>query len=201
MKYWLGLGETMTVAQSWQKAGVTTQLHKALENKKFTLEDWGKWRHTTALADAAAWLTIGFNPEQATPWIEHKVSPTEAVKLVGQLSPADDNIWLTAGIQAEYILKWRTLLPDATAAGLFAKALFTPEEAAEWYDLGASPEEVTTFKQGGWNPVTVTNWLHTNHLSYQEINKYIHSNVDPASAIEWKSKGFPPTEAKQRANI
>ncbi|KAJ9083802.1 hypothetical protein DSO57_1031084 [Entomophthora muscae] len=201
MKYWIGLGTSMDIAQSWQRAGVTTQLHKTLENKKFTLEDWGKWRHTTTLADAAAWQTISFNPDQATPWIEHKVSPTEAVKLVGQISPADANTWLNAGIQAEHILKWRTLLPEAMTAGLFAKALFTPEEVAEWYDLGASPDEATTFKQGGWNPVTVTNWLHTNHLLYQEINKYIHPTIDPESAIEWKSKGLLSTEAKQWTNI
>ncbi|KAJ9061869.1 hypothetical protein DSO57_1016274 [Entomophthora muscae] len=54
---------------------------------------------------------------------------------------------------------------------------------------------------GGWNPITVTNWLHTNHLTYSEIHKYIHPAICPESAIAWKTKGFTPAEAKKWASI
>ncbi|KAJ9060778.1 hypothetical protein DSO57_1027173 [Entomophthora muscae] len=118
---------------------------------------------------------------------------------MGNISPGNAGVWLGKGIQVDHIMKWRTLLPDAIAAGRFAKADFTPEEATKWYNLGADAKEATTFKTGGWNPITVTNWLHTNHLTYSEIHKYIHPTICPAVAIEWKSKGFSPNKAEQWA--
>ncbi|KAJ9068023.1 hypothetical protein DSO57_1032943 [Entomophthora muscae] len=99
------------------------------------------------------------------------------------------------------MLKWRTLLPDPSAAGTFSWADFTPEDAAEWYDTGATAGEATIITQGGWNPATVINWLQSNNLKYGDINKFIHPTISPALAVEWKSHGFSATEAIQWANI
>ncbi|KAJ9058678.1 hypothetical protein DSO57_1010018 [Entomophthora muscae] len=177
MKYWLGIGMTMTEARSWQAVGVTTQLHKTLDNNKITLEEWEKWKQTTSLAKAAMWIAKGFTPTTAALWMEHKVPPPEAAFLKGNLSPADTAKWLGEGIQSEHILKWRDLLPKPKTAGLYTKNDFSPKYAAEWYDIGATAAKADIFRQGGWNPVTVINWLHTNRLAYGDINKYIHPTI------------------------
>ncbi|KAJ9077303.1 hypothetical protein DSO57_1017943 [Entomophthora muscae] len=166
MKYWLSLNMIITEAQLWQKMGITTQLHKTLENNQITLTQWEQWKHTTSLAEAASWIGNGFTPESASPWMENKVSPTDAKKLRGSIPPNNAGIWLEAGIHADHILKWKTLLPDPPSAGTFSQENFSPEEALEWYDLGANAIEASTFRTGGWNPNTVANWLHTNHLTY-----------------------------------
>ncbi|KAJ9076824.1 hypothetical protein DSO57_1022538 [Entomophthora muscae] len=54
---------------------------------------------------------------------------------------------------------------------------------------------------GGWDPVTVTNWLHLNNLKYEQIHKFIHPTICPAMAVDWKTKGFSPLEARQWASI
>ncbi|KAJ9065388.1 hypothetical protein DSO57_1020112 [Entomophthora muscae] len=91
--------------------------------------------------------------------------------------------------------------PDTRSAEDFLQAKFFPEEAAEWYDTGATAAEATIFKQGGWNPATVTNWLQTNNLKYSDINKFIHTTISPALTVEWKKLGFSATEALQWAAI
>ncbi|KAJ9088456.1 hypothetical protein DSO57_1022937 [Entomophthora muscae] len=91
------------------------------------------------------------------------------------------------------------MLPDALAAGAFLQANFPPEEAVEWYDTGATAAEATIFKQGGWNPATVTNWIKTNNMKYSDINKFIHTTISPALAVKWKRLGFSATEALQWA--
>ncbi|KAJ9085906.1 hypothetical protein DSO57_1009485 [Entomophthora muscae] len=129
--------------------------------------------------------------------MNQKISPTAAAFLTGKIPPKEATEWLQAKIAAEQILIWKSILPDAEAAGLFDNAGFTSEKATEWYDIRASASEASVFVEGGWNPVTVVNWLHTNQLQYADINKYIHRTISPAMAIEWKQQGFPASEAIQ----
>ncbi|KAJ9073745.1 hypothetical protein DSO57_1012966 [Entomophthora muscae] len=119
---------------------------------------------------------MGFTPELATPWIDQKAPHT-----MQRNSP----------LRSHQKKQWKTILPEAEAAGEFSKKNFTPEAAIEWYDLGASPDKASIFTVGGWNLMTVTNWLHTNHLTYHEIHKYINPTICPAVAIKWKLQGFP----------
>ncbi|KAJ9063283.1 hypothetical protein DSO57_1001721 [Entomophthora muscae] len=191
----------MEDAKSWQGVEVTTQLHRTLENHKITLQEWEIWRHTTSLVDAATWIEQGFNPTSAEPWMSHKIFPSEAAFLKGKLPPEEATEWLQAGIKAEQILIRKSLLPDSDVAGAYAKAGFNPTKAAERYDIGATAPEATVFIDGGWNPVTVTNWLHTNRLKYGEINKYIHKAINPTMAIEWRKHKLTATEAIQWASI
>ncbi|KAJ9070254.1 hypothetical protein DSO57_1010293 [Entomophthora muscae] len=89
--------------------------------------------------------------------------------------------------------------PRRNSSGSLLTSQLPPEETAEWYDTGATAAEATIFKQGGWNPATVTNWLQTNNLKYSDINKFIHATISPALAVEWKKLGFSATEALQWA--
>ncbi|KAJ9057180.1 hypothetical protein DSO57_1025132 [Entomophthora muscae] len=146
MKYWLGAGMTMADACSWQTAGVTTQLHKTLEKNKISLTDWEKWRHITSLAEAAMWVANGFTPTKATQWMENRVPSADAAFLNGKLSPPDTAKWLKEGIQADLILRWRDLLPDLMASGAFSRNNFSPEQAAEWYNIRASANEAGIFR-------------------------------------------------------
>ncbi|KAJ9052651.1 hypothetical protein DSO57_1032195 [Entomophthora muscae] len=187
----------MEDARLWQEVGVTTQLHKTLNMKKITLDEWELWRHTTSLAEAAEWIEKGFTPSTAKQWMVHKISPMEATFLTGKLPPEEAAVWLQASIAADQILLWKAILPDAEAAGAFASKGFTPDKATEWYDIGATATEASIFVAGGWNPVTVVNWLHTNCLKYGDINKFILPTIGPEMAFEWKRHGFSASEAIQ----
>ncbi|KAJ9053261.1 hypothetical protein DSO57_1026004 [Entomophthora muscae] len=148
MKYWPGINKTMVEVRSWQAAGVTTQPHKTLDNSRISLPECEKWRHVTSLAEVAIWIANGFTPTTATQWMENKVFPADAAFLNGKLSPSDVARWTKEGIQADLIQRWRDLLPDPVAAGLFLRNKFSPEQAAEWYNIGASVLRADIFRQG-----------------------------------------------------
>ncbi|KAJ9078783.1 hypothetical protein DSO57_1003247 [Entomophthora muscae] len=116
--------------------------------------------------------------------MNHKISPSEAAFIKGKLPPEEAAEWLRASIIVDQILIWKSILPDSEAAGAFTKAGFTPDKATEWYNIGATACEETLFVEDEWNPVTVTNWLHTNRLKYRDINQYIHSTISPDKAVE-----------------
>ncbi|KAJ9059260.1 hypothetical protein DSO57_1004243 [Entomophthora muscae] len=128
MKYWLGQGLSMEEAKSWQTVGVTTQLHRTLNNKKITVTEWELWRHTTSLADAVMWIQKDFKFTTAEQWMNQKISPKDTAFLAGKIPPEEATEWLQAKIAAEQILIWKSILPDAEAAGLFANTGFTPEK-------------------------------------------------------------------------
>ncbi|KAJ9070116.1 hypothetical protein DSO57_1011731 [Entomophthora muscae] len=205
---------TPETATNWKSNGYTPDeildgsrpLHRqskslTLDNHKITLDQWEIWRHITSLADTAIRIKQGFTPSTAEQWISQKIALSEATFIKGKLFPEETAVWLQEGIKVEQILIWKSMLPDPEAAGTFRKAGFTPGKATEWYDMGATAEEATVFIDGGWSPITVINWLHRNHLKYEDINKYIHSTISPDAAVTWKSKNFTATEAIQWAFI
>ncbi|KAJ9077084.1 hypothetical protein DSO57_1020065 [Entomophthora muscae] len=129
------------------------------------------------------------------------ISPTDAAYLKDKILSEDAAKWLKVGIETDQILIWKSMLPETEAAGEFARAGFTLATAMEWYDIGAIAAKLAIFAKGGWNPVTVTNWLHTNRLQYGDINKYIHQTICPAMTVEWKNHRFPATEAIKWASL
>ncbi|KAJ9065156.1 hypothetical protein DSO57_1022675 [Entomophthora muscae] len=201
MKYWLQQGESLEAAMTWRKEGITTKTHMTIGPLKISVEEWREWRNVTSIAEAAVWIARGFTPTTAAQWVDHKVNPEAAALLQQKVTPSEAAEWLQSGIDVEVLLDWCSAIPCANEAAAFYEEKFKPKEAAAWFELKIQAPEAASFRNIGWVPERVTNWLHANKVTYGEIRKYFHPNIGPESATLWKHHGFAPGEAKLWADL
>ncbi|KAJ9089006.1 hypothetical protein DSO57_1017284 [Entomophthora muscae] len=131
--------------------GVTSTTHMAMGDTPITTTQWGEWKDTTHITEAADWIRLGFNKEQAQIWKEYWVLPMQAKILKGNITPVEAREWLHAGFEAPEIIIWRSTIPNACNARMYHTRGITPIEAARWCKGGIVATEAHYFDKGGWN--------------------------------------------------
>ncbi|KAJ9075244.1 hypothetical protein DSO57_1037906 [Entomophthora muscae] len=192
MKYWLNKGFTITDADKWKLLGH----HSNLGDHPISLEQWGSWRETTSITEAANWIEAGFTPELVVKWMDNGISPRDAKIFKEVLYPEEAVKWLNTGIPAKLATCWKAAILDPYTAGEFFKMKISPEEAAQWTVMGANAAKATYFVGCKWNLFTVANWLHTNKSTYKTFHVYMHLSKSPERIMAWSKTEFGALEAK-----
>ncbi|KAJ9081314.1 hypothetical protein DSO57_1015983 [Entomophthora muscae] len=220
---WNKLGFNPKDARSWSYSEISPDLCCKLREQGWSKEKaslWGPFKDWSVIEagelmaerfthqEMKYWLQQGESLEAATAWrkeaaqwVDHKVDPEAAALLQQKVTPSEAAEWLQSGIDVEVLLDWRFAIPGASEAAAFFEEKFKPKEAAAWFELKIQALEAASFRNIGWVPEAVTNWLRSNKVTFGEIRKYFHPNIGPKSATIWKQHGFAPGEAKLWADL
>ncbi|KAJ9083920.1 hypothetical protein DSO57_1029628 [Entomophthora muscae] len=179
MKYWKSKEVSLKDAAEWARMGITSTNHMAMEDTPITVTQWGEWKDTTHITEAADWIRLGFNKEKAQIWKEYQVLPMQA-KILKE--------WIHSKFQPAHMRQWMELAIEIPLSTTLANTRISPEQVMEFLDVGYTIEKalLLLFKGILLDKAPSPKRKRENMLYSKKIKKGIHLGLTDRGNVPFK---------------